>query len=375
MSTSGLLLAPDTPDLASPEREFLRPHDFLLPYIMEWEGPTDAQVVAAMAQDRPVAKKRRTRRGDPRLSDFHITAGPSDVALGPPPTVDMEHCAVCGVTVNAPKKKPGKKSGTATEPPKAAKKTPRAPWCQTCQTARSRLNARRQLTLAVRPNRDHLPCALCGCTASAVLPVDQIFADHDKASAFGDPAGWVRRDSAWTCLPCASVYAVTGVRSGKLWAFAFAQAPDGSLTVALHQEVPWWDAPASPSLVVYHRGQTGGIVQRLARTEVSVDPDTVIINVIDSTNRYPTRLTFPRASPDMQTAIRHMAATLTTLIPPAKKNDGKPEKYPPEFWTLLTQCVTELLPPTAHASPLWQETRHQLWLEAQRGVATPKEVL
>ena len=390
MATSRVLVAPDPSHLAP--RSFLRPHDFLLPYILEWEGDTDAQVAVAMAQQSTTSKTKSPGKTKKGKADADSSLIPVTIAPDSPPGIDLEHCVVCGVSMEAEeaeeegdahgttaKGKKGKEKRArkvqAEKAEKKHKKAPPAPWCRTCQTARTRLNARYQFQARGRPNTTRAPCALCGSTATVILAVDQIFSNPKKASAFGDPAGWVRRDTAWVCLPCASVYAVTGVKVGKLGAFTFALAPDGSLDVQLNQQIPWWDAPPAPCLVVYHRGQTGGAVQRLARTEVSLDPDTVVINIIDSTDRYPTRLTFPRASPDMQTEIHRTVAALAAMIPVSASKGSKKEKYPPEFWILLKQFLKELMPHTAPSSPHWQETSRQLVLQAQRRRATHKEGL
>ena len=373
MAISRLLLTPDAPRLAS--RSFLKPHDFLLPYIMEWEGDTDAQVVAAMAQQAATPKKKSTGKTRKGKADADSPSVPVDPTLGPPLAIDLEHCVVCGVaikvkvaeeedetsddtTVKGKKGKEKREKKASAE--KKNKKVSQAPWCYPCLMARTRLSARQQLLARSCPNTTQAPCALCGGTPETVLAVEDIFPNRKKAAVFGDPAGWVRRDTPWVCLPCASVYAVTGVKFGKLSAVAFAGAPDGSLHVQLQREIPWWGAPPSPCLMVYHRGQTGGIVQRLARTEVSVDPDTVVINIIDSTDRYPTRLTFSRASPDMQAEIHRTAAALAAMTPVPDEKDKKKTKKPPEFWVLLNELMEHLLPQTAHASPLREETRLQV---------------
>lgn len=161
------------------------------------------------------------------------------------------------------------------EKPKPKNSAKEAWFCASCFVDYKRILSRRQLAGYTHPTDER--CMACGRPSGRGLRLTTVSQFKDAyASGVLKTFGALRNpESPIICAGCMSIFLTVIGRPAKVQPIAFAAGEGVFLTRKIP---PWWRIPWRPALV-YRTIAEGGQVHRAIYAEVSVDPDTIVLNV------------------------------------------------------------------------------------------------
>ena len=166
--------------------------------------------------------------------------------------------------------------------------------CTMCMALRTRLASQRVIRARTETFPAGTVCALCGLPVTTGIRTTEVGLSDDAAGIFQDRVTWTVPSSAVACLPCASLYLGPASRSGKPGSLRMGLDATGAFHWQIRQPNIWWEIPDPPVWVVDVRQKAGARVHRIAQTEVTLDPQVIAFNIIDSTAAKPRIVWLPR---------------------------------------------------------------------------------